>query len=198
LQTAIEHATLTTPMAALPEEGAPQESNRKALLNAGIQEITNALVSDYQLNDVLRIILEAVYRGMGFTRVLLCVREPSTNTLKGRFGFGANIDEIVRKGFAIPIGGSRDVFQAAIGNGANILIEDVDAESIRSHVPDWFRKLIPAKSFALFPIILNKKPIGMLYGDADAAGTLKIPADELALLKTLCNQAILAIRQHAS
>ncbi|MBI3526554.1 MAG: HDOD domain-containing protein [Betaproteobacteria bacterium] len=198
LQTAIEHATLTTPVAALPEEGAPRESNRKALLTAGIQDITNALVSDYQLNDVLRIILEAMYRGMGFTRVLLCVRDPSTHTLKGRFGFGANIDEIIRKGFGIPIGGSRDVFQAAITNGADILIEDTEAESIRSHVPDWFRKLIPAQSFVLFPILINKKPIGMLYGDADAAGRLKIPADELALLKTLRNQAVLAIRQHSS
>ena len=198
LQTAIEHATLTTPVAALPEDGSPQESNRKALLTAGIQDITNALVGDYQLNDILRIILEAMYRGAGFTRVLLCVRDPSSNTLKGRFGFGANIDEIIRKGFAIPLSGARDVFQAAITNGADILIEDTEAESIRAHVPDWFRKLIPAKSFALFPILINKKPIGMLYGDANAAGQLRIPADELALLKTLRNQAILAIRQHSS
>ena len=59
------------------------------------------------------------------------------------------------------------------------------------------RKQIPAKSFALFPIHVNKKPIGMLYGDAQAAGRLKITADELALLKTLRNQAVLAIRQQA-
>ncbi len=197
LQTAIEHATLTTPVMALPAEGAPQESNRKALLKAGIQDITNALVGNYQLNDILHIILEAMYRGMGFTRVLLCVRDPTSNTLKGRFGFGANVDEIIRKGFSIPIGGSRDVFQAAISNGADILIEDIDTQSIRTHVPDWFRKAVPAKSFALFPIIIGKKPIGMLYGDADAAGRLTIPADELGLLKTLRNQAVLAIRQHS-
>ena len=88
-----------------------------------------------------------MYRGIGFTRVLLCVRDASTNSLKGRFGFGANVDEIIRKGFAIPISGSRDVFQVAIADGADILIED---------------------------------------------------ADELALLKTLRNQAVLAVRQHSS
>ncbi|HVY06287.1 MAG TPA: HDOD domain-containing protein [Burkholderiales bacterium] len=196
LQTAIQHATLSTPVVAIPAD-APPESSRKALLTAGIQDITNALVGDYKLNDILRIILEAMYRGMGFTRVLLCVRDPASNTLKGRFGFGSQVDEIIRKGFCIPIGGSRDVFQAAIANGADILIEDTESESIRSHVPDWFRKTIPARSFAIFPIIIAKKPIGMLYGDADAAGRLKIPADELALRKTLRNQAVLAIRQHS-
>lgn len=197
LQSAIEQATLTTPMAALPEAGATHEADRRALLNAGIQDITNALVSDYQVNDILRIILETMYRGMGFTRVLLCLRDASSNTLRARIGFGANVDEIMRKGLGIPLGGARDVFQAAIANGADILIEDTEAQSIRAHIPDWYRKQIPAKSFALFPIHVNKKPIGMLYGDALAAGCLKITADELALLKTLRNQAVLAIRQHA-
>jgi len=202
LQTVIEHATLTTaqPVAQDPAaKGAESESPgaaRKALLTAGIQDITASLVGDYKLNDILRIILETMYRGMGFTRVLLCVRDPATNSLRGRFGFGSQIDEIMKRGFAIPIGGTRDVFQAAIANGADILIDDVDAENIRTHVPDWFRKSMPARSFALFPIVINKKPIGMLYGDANAAGRLQFEPDELALLKTLRNQAVLAIKQH--
>jgi HD-like signal output (HDOD) protein len=199
LQTAIQQATLVAdapPSAEAGSESADPAANRKALLTAGIQDITASLVGDFQLNDVLRIILETMYRGVGFTRVLLCVRDPSTNSLRGRFGFGANIDEVLRKGFAVPIGGTRDVFQAAIANGADILIDDIDGEAIRAHVPDWFRKLVPARSFALFPIIVNKRPIGLLYGDANAAGRLQIPADELALLKTLRNQAVLAIRSH--
>jgi serine/threonine protein kinase len=200
--TLIDGATLATgdPISiASPASARPTvEADRKSLLTAGMQDVTNALVGQYQLNDILRIILETMYRAMGFTRVLLCVRDAPTNSLKGRFGFGANVDEIIRRGFAIPIGGTRDVFQASIANGADIMIEDVDAENIRAHVPEWFRKLLPAHSFALFPIIINNKPIGMLYADADAAGRLKFKSEELALLKTLRNQAVLAIRQHAA
>lgn len=200
LCTAIEQATLITD-ATLAADGAGEEAdpavNRKAVLTAGIQDITASLVGEFQLNDLLRIILETMYRGVGFTRVLLCVRDPSTNSLRARFGFGSQVDEILKLGFAVPLGGSRDVFQAALASGADILIDDVDAESIRSHVPDWFRKRIPARSFVLFPIVVNKKPIGLLYGDANAAGRLQIPSAELALLKTLRNQAVLAIRQHS-
>lgn len=196
LQAAIQQATLTIDPAPIDAAAGAVDAavDRKAVLTAGIQDITATLVGDFQLNDLLRIILETMYRGVGFTRVLLCVRDPATNSLRARFGFGASIDEVLRKGFAIPIGGTRDVFQAAIASGADVLIDDIDAEAIRAHVPDWFRKLVPARSFALFPIVVNKKPIGLLYGDANAAGRLQIPPDELALLKTLRNQAVLAIR----
>ena len=75
--------------------GAPQTTHDPhAVLTAGIQDITNTLVSDYQLNDVLRIILETMYRGMGFTRVLLCVRDPKQNSMNARFGFGEDMDRI--------------------------------------------------------------------------------------------------------
>jgi len=43
----------------------------QAILTAGIQDITNTLVGTYELNDLLRMILETMYRGIGFTRVLL-------------------------------------------------------------------------------------------------------------------------------
>jgi serine/threonine protein kinase len=198
LQTAIEQATLVAPIATPAETDALHETNRKALLTTGIQDITNALVSDCTLNDVLRIILETMYRGVGFTRVLLFIRDPATNSLKSRLGFGLNVDETIRGGFSIPVGGARDVFQAAITSGADILIDDIEAEGIRTHVPQWYRKHIPAASFALFPVIVGKSPIGMLYGDADAAGRLKFPADELAMLKTLRNQAVLAIKHHSA
>jgi hypothetical protein len=37
----------------------------EVILMAGIQDISNALVSDFKLNDVLRIILETMYRAKG-------------------------------------------------------------------------------------------------------------------------------------
>jgi hypothetical protein len=38
----------------------------EVILLAGIQEVSNALVSDFKLNDVLRITLETIYRAKGF------------------------------------------------------------------------------------------------------------------------------------
>ena len=47
----------------------------------------------------------------------------------------------------------------------------------------------------LLPLAVDKKVIGMFYADKAEAGSLVIPAQELNLLKTLRNQAVLAIRQ---
>jgi serine/threonine protein kinase len=171
-------------------------AHRSALLSAGIQDITNSLVGEYQLNDILRMILETMYRGIGFTRVLLCVRDPAANCLKGRFGLGPDIQRIIQSGFGVPLGANRDVFHATVSGGADVHIEDLNAQAIRDHVPDWHRRLIPsARSIALFPVMLNQKIVALFYGDSDHAGGLQFAAAELNLLKTLRNQAALAIRQ---
>ena len=53
----------------------------EAILMAGIQDVSNALVSEFKVNDELRIILETIYRAKGFKRVILCIREARSNSM---------------------------------------------------------------------------------------------------------------------
>src|SRR6185436_6499924 len=72
LESVVSRATLRDTVPATAKgEGAVAPADAQAILTSGIQDITNTLVGDYKLNDVLRIILETMYRGMGFTGVLL-------------------------------------------------------------------------------------------------------------------------------
>jgi serine/threonine protein kinase len=188
--------TPATPPAERAGAGPGANADRSALMSAGIQDITNTLVGDFQLNDVLRMILETMYRGIGFTRVLLCIRDPASHCLKARIGYGADVDQILKRGFQVPLSAARDTFHAAISSGADVHIDNVNADNIRGHIPDWYRKLIPAaQSIALFPVMVNKSPVALFYGDSDEAGRLTLEAGELNMLKTLRNQAVLAIRQ---
>jgi serine/threonine protein kinase len=193
---ALADTVLAAPDTVPGPAGERDAAARQALLSAGIQDITNALVGEFQLNDVLRIILETMYRGMGFTRVMLCIRDPAANALKARFGLGQDVDRIIRQGFSVPLAPGKDIFHAAISQGADIYIEDVNGERIRQHVPAWYRAMVPAGALALFPVIVNRKPVGLFYGDSSAARALQFGTEELALLKTLRNQAVLAIRAH--
>ncbi len=168
---------------------------RANMLTAGIQDITNTLAGEYQLNDLLRIILETMYRAIGFTRVMLCTRHPQTNSLRGRLGFGADADQIIKRGFQVPLEVSKDVFYGAISKSADICIEDRDSERVRAYIPAWYRNAVNARGFVLFPVIVNKKPVALIYADHVEAGRLRFADGELNLLKTLRNQAILAIRQ---
>ena len=182
--------TVAIAAAAFPIDNA----DAAATLTAGIQDITNTLVGDYNLNDVLRIILETMYRGMGFSQVLLCTRDGRANRLRGRLGFGARIEALIRD-FAVPLDLPQDVFQLAVTKNVDLFIADTHAANIVNRIPAWYGKTINAPTFLLLPLVISGKAIGLFYADRDQPGELKIEPDQLRLLKTLRNQAILAIRQ---
>jgi len=191
--------TQTTRIAAAAPEPGPGAAARRgetsnATLSAGIQDITNALIGDYNLNDVLRIILETMYRGMGFSQVLLATRDPRQARLVGRFGFGARIEELL-KNFNVPLAATPDVFQVALDKNADLYIADARAPNIAERLPEWYKKAANAPSFLLLPVVINKRVVGLFYADCDQPGQLTIEAEQLRLLKTLRNQAVLAVRQ---
>ena len=168
--------------------------NAQSVLAAGIQDITSTLVDDYSLNDLLRMILETMYRGMNFSRVVLCIRDAKKNSMHARFGFGKDIGAVIAK-FYFPMSGAPNVFQIALTQALDIHIEDIDAPNIRDRIPQWYRDAMEASSFILFPLVIDKKPVGLLYADRLGKEGMSIPQKELSLLKTLRNQAVLAIKQ---
>ena len=168
---------------------------RARMLTAGIADITSTLAGEYQLNDVLRIILETMYRAIGFTRVMLCTRDPRTNSLRARLGFGDGVEALIKGGFHVPLEPAKDVFWGAISKEADICIDDRDADKVRAYVPAWYRGAVAARGLVLFPVTVNRKPVALIYADHDEAGRLRFAEGEMGLLKTLRNQAVLAVRQ---
>lgn len=166
----------------------------QAILTAGIQDISNTLVEGFKLNDILRIILETMYRAMGFKRVILCIRDAKAGVMQGRFGFGQDATEIAKK-FRFSTAFSPDIFHAATSKGVDILISDIDDPKIAPRIPDWYRKMVPGKSFVVLPLTIKNNPVAMIYADQDTANGIAIPEKELSLLRTLRNQAVLAIKQ---
>jgi serine/threonine protein kinase len=166
----------------------------EAILMAGIQDISNTLVEDFKLNDVLRIILETMYRAKGFKRVILCIRDGRNNTMLGRFGFGPDAQEKAKR-FNFPLAFTPDIFHAALSKNVDILISDTNDSKITARIPEWFRKGVGAETFVIFPLCIKGNPVAMIYADCDHAGEIVIPEKELSLLRTLRNQALLAIKQ---
>lgn len=176
------------------DDGVIGAGNSEVILMAGIQDISNTLVEDFKLNDVLRIILETMYRAKGFKRVILCVRDARANTMLGRFGFGPDAPEVARC-FSFSLAFTPDIFHAALSKGVDILISDTNDPKIASRIPPWYRKGVNAGTFVIFPLSIRNNPVAMIYADCDRAGEIVIPEKELSLLRTLRNQAVLAIKQ---
>ncbi|HEY5761887.1 MAG TPA: HDOD domain-containing protein, partial [Rhodocyclaceae bacterium] len=166
----------------------------QSVLAAGIQDLSNTLVEDFKLNDVLRIVVETMYRALAFQRVIFCVRDARSNSMVGRFGFGPDASEMLRH-VRFSLQGDPDVFLAAVTRGVDILISDTNDEHIKGRIPGWYRKAFTAQTFVLLPLTIKSRPVALIYADREHAGEIVIPEKELNLLRTLRNQALLAIKQ---
>lgn len=168
--------------------------NPDAVLGAGIQDVTNSLVSDFKLNDVLQMILETIYRGMGFNRALILIRDNKQNAMVARFGFGTGIDAVIPR-FRFPLTFVPDVFHLSIAKGLDIAIEDINAPNIADKIPAWYRATVNAPCFLLLPVMVKEKSICLFYADMLEVNGLNTSQQQLSLLRTLRNQAVLAIKQ---
>jgi serine/threonine protein kinase len=176
------------------ELGSPEiHRNAQGILTQGIQDISNSLVEGRALNDIMRMIMETMYTSIGFSRVILCLKDARQNLMVARSGFGPDSSEIV-KAFKFPMAFAPDVFHVSLKNNVDIIIEDIDDPKIEARIPEWYRKAVPAHTFVLFPVVLKNNPIALIYADKPKAGDIKLPEQELNLLRVLRNQAILAIK----
>ena len=166
------------------------------VLAAGIQDITNAMVEEgFRLNEVLRMVLETMYRALAFRRVVFCLRDPRTESLTGRFGLGDAPEALVRS-MRVPLrGGGPDLFAAVCLKGADTLITDATAPNIAPRLPAWYRQGCNAAAFLLLPLMVKGAPFALIYADKAEAGAIALGEKDLALLRTLRNQAVMAFRQ---
>jgi serine/threonine protein kinase len=178
-----------------------QREEVSQMLTAGIQDITNTMVADaFRLDEVLRMVLETMYRALHFRRVVFCLRDPKTEMLVGRFGLGERASEVAAL-FRVPLrlapGARPDLFRAVCLKAADTLISDARTDAIAGCLPPWHREKVGAPAFLLLPLSMKGAPFGLIYADKATAGAIDLDERELNLLRTLRNQAVLAFRQAA-
>lgn len=169
------------------------------ILAAGIQDVTQAMVDDsFQLNQVLKMILETIFRALRFRRVVFCLRDTKADALTGRFGLGAGVEAIAplfRISLASTPTGQQDLFAAVCQKNVDTLIADATVAKIAARLPAWYVGELSAASFLLLPMAFKGAPFGLIYADKAAAGAIDLGEKELALLRTLRNQAVMAFKQ---
>jgi eukaryotic-like serine/threonine-protein kinase len=134
------------------------------MLKNCITEINEMLNSQSSISDAIYMILETMYRGFEFNRVLFCMVDQSHAKMAARFGFGENIDNILDQ-FQFKITRSSDFFNIAVMRMKDFIVDDSHAAGIRENLPGWYLKIINAHSFLIYPLIIKEKCIGMFYAD---------------------------------
>jgi hypothetical protein len=143
---------------------------------------------------VLRMILETMFRALGFRRVIFCLKDPRTDLLSGRFGLGDKSEQ-VSAAFKVSLKTPSDLFAAVCLKGADTLISDATVPTIATRLPAWYRQSVNAPAFLLLPLMIKGAPFALIYADKATPGGIELGERELSLLRTLRNQAVMAFRQ---
>lgn len=167
-----------------------------ANLMTGLQEITNAMLEECPLNELLTMVLEVIYRGLQPTRVLFWVRDPKRREMVTRFGFGKDIDRLLGQ-LRFGVGDGQDVFNRALRDGTDIAIADTQDTQLAAQIPEWCRSRLSARTLLLYPLMIKQAPLGLILVDWEQPRRVP-PAATDRLLKTLRNQAVLAVRQQGA
>ena len=139
-------------------------------------------------------ILETMFRALGFRRMVFCLREARTDLLTGRFGLGEGSDAAVRA-MRIPLAAQGDLFAAVCQRGADTLINDATEPRMQARLPQWYRQGLNAPSFLLLPLQIKGQTFALIYADQATPGGIVVDDKALGLLRTLRNQAVMAFRQ---
>lgn len=168
--------------------------NARDLLMAGVQDVTEMMASGRcKVNDLIMLVLETLYRSMGFRFATVCLKDVKTNQFRARIALGEN-NAARQSGFVFSANTSRDLFHLSMDNDADLLISDATETKIRDLVPGWHRSLLPdARSFIVLPLVVQKKPVGLFYADRALPAPEGVPPDETAMIRTLKRQVITAL-----
>jgi len=163
------------------------------LLAAGVHDIATVMSEPYQVNDVVRMVIETMFRALAFQRIVFCLRDAKTDTLVGRLGLGEGWLAVANV-LKVPLKSHGDLFAAVCLKGADTLITDTSEPRMAARLPPWYRQQVHAQAFLLLPLMSKQMPFALIYADHAAPGGIVLDEKELALLRTLRNQTVAAFR----
>jgi hypothetical protein len=116
---------------------------------------------DYPLNDLIMMILEAIFRGVQCDRVLFCLLEQDRSHVRGRMGIGEGAEELLAD-FRFPVSLLSGPVGSAVVGKKDVIVDDVELS--RYH-QSQFVATVGARAFAVCPLIIDNIAIGCFYLD---------------------------------
>ncbi|MDA8164632.1 MAG: HDOD domain-containing protein [Desulfobacteraceae bacterium] len=160
-------------------------------VNDFVRDLTETLMGQFNLNDFYVNLLEGLYRGVGFDRVVFAIvniqgRSPM---LIGRFGLGeVEPDRIA--GFRHNLSSQDFAIPKALKSGKDMAIPPNSPNAF----PEELAPLVKDRMVYLFPVCLDQKPIGLLYLDRKA-GRPKLDENEVKTTRLFRDFAVMALRK---
>lgn len=168
--------------------------DREQMLSEGLQEVTRMLVGTYRRSELIDVVLEILYRGMGFKRIIAAEWNAHTSELVAVAGVGDEVEELQRN-FRLRCKGRPNLLTIAHMQNSDVYIKDATKGGVREKMPPWFDRVKAPGSFFVLPMRTPAGPVGMLYAEYPLAYGFDENPNVLQLLQALRNQLTLGLGQ---
>jgi len=128
-----------------------------------LREISGRIAAGAPLNEILQLVLEGIFRGVGFDRVLFALLSPNRQQLIGKAALGAGAEGL-RQRFIFSLDSTPgDVFNEFFRHPrAMRFTPGNECPGVR---PERLQALTDATLACLAPIQVNSRAIGLFYAD---------------------------------
>lgn len=128
-----------------------------------LRDLSSAIESKPNLNLVLEIILEGIYRGVGLDRTVFALFTPDKKDIKAKYALG-NGNEVFISRFQFSLR-NENIFTNLLKGGTPVWVKDSQSKEIAELLPHEIRLSLASKAFYLAPISVSGKIIGIIYAD---------------------------------
>jgi HD-like signal output (HDOD) protein len=129
-----------------------------------VEEVNQALVAQAPINQVLLMILEGIFRGIRFDRVIFSLVNPQRTLISGRFGLGDGVEELLPL-LHLPIKANGNAFAMAMEGGRECLVNPQQRAGDRSLMDDKFWQVSRSHTLLVVPLQVDQIPIGAFFVD---------------------------------
>lgn len=156
-----------------------------------LRELSAMLAERVDLNALLGMVLEGIFRGVAMDRAVLAVVTPDGKRLKAKYALGDDSDHISRC-FDFPVGANdRHILAQVLGGGEAVWLGRVSRLWRQYLTPEVTRCLGETDFFAM-PLSIGGRPKGLLYADRATSGRA-LDDKSFEGFRHFCEQAVIGL-----
>lgn len=135
-----------------------------------LRELSMLMDGKPDLNNLLEMVLEGIYRGIGMDRTLFAMCTPDRRFLKARYALG-NDGDVLRRKFNFEISPLKaNIFTQVLDSHAPVWVQPPVEPKIKGLLTPAVQGVTEDAPFFVMPIEIMGKAIGVFYADRGSSG----------------------------
>ncbi len=141
-----------------------EEIQRLKFLYQVLAEIHQAMADKAAINQVLDLVMEGLYRGLGFDRVAFCLVSSDRTWLTSRYGLGERVEKLLPL-LSTPLTAKKNALALALRQHQEYLVNPYNQPADYLLMDEGFWQMSGTQVFLVSPIHVEQVPIGLFYVD---------------------------------